>query len=248
MGTNVEAGSREARAELFDAYLNNRSVENRNRIVSEYIYLAEIISRKFVNRGIEYDDIYQVASLALIKAAERYDPERGVKFASFATPTIIGEIKRYFRDKGSIIKIPRGIYEIYQKVNEARESLTQSLQRAPKVEEIAAETGIGEEIILENMESWNAYNMQSFDQMAYEGDDVELHETIGGEDAEFEKIENRDFLTRSLSKFSDAEKVFIKMRYTAGMTQKEIAAKLGVSQMYVSRLEKKILAKYKSSL
>jgi len=234
--------------ELFKEYQKGKSLEIRNAIVTKNIYLAEIISKKFINRGIEYDDIYQVACMALIKAIERFNPERGVKFSSFATPTIVGEIKRYFRDKGSIIRIPRRIYEIYQKVKEACEFLTQNLQRAPRIDEIAKHTGISEENVLEIMESWNAYNMQSFDQMAFADDEVELHETIGAEDIGFEKIENRDFLERSLNKFSQAEKQFINMRYYKKMTQKEIANILNVSQMYVSRLERKILSKFKSAM
>ena len=97
---------------LFTRYVKNPTAFNRNEIVNKYIYLAEIISRKFLNRGLDYEDIFQVACIALIKAVERFDPEKGVKFVSFATPTIIGEIKRYFRDKGSTIRIPRRIYEV----------------------------------------------------------------------------------------------------------------------------------------
>jgi len=116
--------------ELFILYKENQDIETRNTIVKRFIYLAEIISKKFVNRGVDYEDIYQVACIALIKAVERFVPDRGIKFVSFATPTVIGEIKRYFRDKGSVIRIPRRIYEIYQKVNHARDVLTQELNRS----------------------------------------------------------------------------------------------------------------------
>ena len=122
---------------LFVKYQKQPNLENRNEIVNKYLYLAEIISRKFLNRGIEYEDIFQVACIAIIKAAERFSLDKGVKFVSFATPTIIGEIKRFFRDKGSVIRIPRRIYEVYQKVNHAREYLTQELKMAPRVDEIA---------------------------------------------------------------------------------------------------------------
>lgn len=230
---------------LFIKYKNNPTADNRNEIVNKHLYLAEIISKKFVNRGIEYEDIYQVACIALIKAVERFSLDKGVKFVSFATPTIVGEIKRFFRDKGSVIRIPRRIYEIYQKVNHAREHLTHELHRAPKVNEIAEYLNIDEETVLEIIESWNAYNIQSFDQNIYNDDDLELHETIGEDDATFERIENRDFLEKSLNRFNDAEKEFIEMRYFKNKTQKEIAARLGVSQMYVSRLERKVLEKFR---
>jgi len=231
--------------ELFEKYKANPSVSLRNEIVSRYLYLPEIISKRFLNRGIDYEDIYQVACIALIKAVERFSPDKGVKFVSFATPTIIGEVKRFFRDKGSVIRIPRRIYEVYQKVNYAREYLCQELHRVPRVEEIAVYLNISEETVLEIIESGNAYNMQSFDQNIYTDDDLELHETIGAEDGMFEKIENRDFLEKSLDKFNPAEKEFIRMRYFSGKTQKEIAEKLKVSQMYVSRLERKVLEKFR---
>ncbi len=230
---------------LFYEYENNHSASNRNAIVNKYLYLADIIGRKFINRGIDYEDIHQIASIALIKAVERYDRNKGVKFVSFATPTIIGEIKRYFRDKGSAIRIPRRIYEAYQKVNYAKDVLSHELNRVPKVNEIAKYLNISEEMVLEIVESWNAYNMQSFDQNVYSDDNLELHETIGTEDNTFERIENRDFLEKSLDKFNKAEKDFIQMRYFSNKTQKQIADKLGVSQMYVSRMERKVIEKFR---
>lgn len=233
---------------LFLKYDSDRSAGNRNEIVKKYIYLAEIISKKFLNRGVEYEDIYQVACIALIKAVDRFSLDKGVKFVTFATPTIIGEIKRYFRDKSSVIRIPRRIYELYQKVNYAREYLSQELHKMPRVDEIAKYLNIKEETVLEIIESWNASNIQSFDQNAFNDDDLELHETIGEEDSTFEKIENRDFLEKSLPRFNEAEKQFIHMRYYSGKTQKEIAEKLGVSQMYVSRLEKKVIERFRSIL
>lgn len=233
---------------LFLKYKSDPSNASRNEIVSKYIYLAEIISKKFLNRGIDYEDIYQVACVALIKAVERFSVDKGVKFVSFATPTIIGEIKRFFRDKGSVIRIPRRIYEVYQKVNHAREHLTQELLRVPRVDEVARYLNISEETVLEIIESGNAYNLQSFDQNVYNDDDLELHETIGGEDVSFERIENRDFLEKTLEKFNPAEKEFIRLRYFSNKTQKEIAEKLGSSQMYVSRLERKVLDKFRTIL
>ena len=160
---------------LFERYARERDVEVRNEIVKKHMYLAEIISRKFLNRGVDYDDIYQVACVALIKAVERFDPSKGFKFASFATPTIVGEIKRYFRDKGSTIRMPRRIYEAYQKVNLAKDQLLQKLGRTPRADEIADHLNIGTETVLEIIESWNAFNLQSFDQNAYEEDDMELY-------------------------------------------------------------------------
>lgn len=245
---SIIINNQEDREILFIKYRDNPNTINRNEIVGKYLYLAEIISKKFINRGIDYEDLYQVASIALIKAVERFSMDKGVKFVSFATPTIIGELKRFFRDKASVIRIPRRIYEVYQKVNYARDHLTQELQRVPKVNEIAKHLNMSEENVLEIIESWNAYNMQSFDQNAYTDDDLELHETIGAEDSTFEKIENRDFLEKSLDKFNYAEKEFIRMRYFSNKTQKEIAEKMDVSQMYISRLERKVIQRFKTIL
>lgn len=233
---------------LFMQYREKKDVNIRNEIVSRYIYLAEIIAKKFVNRGVDYDDLYQVACVALINAVERFNVDADVKFVSFATPTIIGEIKRYFRDKASVIRVPRRLYEIYQKVNQARELLMQKNGRAPRVDEIAEYLNISEETILETIESWNVYNIQSFDQTIYDDDDLEFHEAIGEDDVSFEKINNRDFLEKSMQQFSDAERKFIHLRYFENKTQKEIAASFNVSQMYISRLEKKTLEKFRRIL
>lgn len=231
--------------ELFEAYRRTRDINIRNEIISRYMYLADIITKKFANRGVETDDIYQVACMALINAVERFDPDADVKFVSFATPTIVGEIKRYFRDKASVIRIPRRIYEVYQKVNQAREYLMQKLKRAPRIDEIADYLKMKEETILEIIESWNVYNIQSFDQAVFEEDDLELHETVGQDDETFERINNRDFLEKAMENFNQAEKLFIKMRYFENRTQKDIAKHFNVSQMYISRLEKRTLEKFR---
>jgi RNA polymerase sigma-B factor len=235
-------------AELFRRFRDEKDESIRNEIVSRYMYLAEILAKKFINRGVDYDDIYQVACIALINAVERFDVNADVKFVSFATPTIVGEIKRYFRDKASVIRIPRRIYEVYQKVNHARDYLTQQNRRAPKVDEIADYLNLPEETILEIIESWNVYKIQSFDQTLFEEDDLELHETVGEDDETFERINNRDFLEKSIKNFDGIEKTFLRLRYFENKTQKEIAAHFNVSQMYISRLEKKTLEKFRKIL
>lgn len=235
-------------AELFRRFRDEKDESIRNEIVSRYMYLAEILAKKFINRGVDYDDIYQVACIALINAVERFDVNADVKFVSFATPTIVGEIKRYFRDKASVIRIPRRIYEVYQKVNHARDYLTQQNRRAPKVDEIADYLNLPEETILEIIESWNVYKIQSFDQTLFEEDALELHETVGEDDETFERINNRDFLEKAIKNFDGIEKTFLRLRYFENNTQKEIAAHFNVSQMYISRLEKKTLEKFRKIL
>ncbi|MGE4283293.1 MAG: SigB/SigF/SigG family RNA polymerase sigma factor [Clostridia bacterium] len=231
--------------QLFLEYISTKDKSTRNYIINKYLYIAEILTKKFLNRGLEYDDLYQVACIGLIQAVERFDADKGVKFSSFATPTIIGEIKRHFRDKGNIIRVPRRIYEIYQKVNQAKHALSQTLGRVPKVEEIAEYLNLSEETILEVIESANVSAVQSLDQSVYSDEETTLEAFLGEEDSTFSRIENKDFIEKSLKDFNEAEKEFIHQRYYKKKTQKQIAELLGVSQMYVSRLEKKIIDKFK---
>ena len=245
MGGYAKNTGKDHEIKLFNDYKNEPVMKNRNIIVDRYLYLAEIISKKFVGRGIEYDDLYQTACIALIKAVERFDIDRGIKFVSFATPTIIGEIKRLFRDKKSIIRIPRRIYESYQKVNNAKEKLYQDLKRVPKVNEIATYLKMSDENILEIIESYNMHSIKSFDQSAEYDENLNLHDLVGSEDSSLESVENKDFILKSLSSFSEIEKSLIEMRYAKNMTQKDIAKEFNVSQMYVSRLEKKLINKFK---
>ena len=138
---------------LLAEYCRTRNIELRNQLVGKYLYIAEIIAKKFTNRGIEYDDLYQVASLALIKALERYDITKGYKFSSFATPTIVGEIKNYFRDKSRLIRLPRKESEYIKKIENAKSHLSNKLGRSPTPDEIAEYLGITSEQVLELMES-----------------------------------------------------------------------------------------------
>lgn len=234
--------------ELFRIYAENRSVEIRNELVQRHLYIAEILSKKFLNKGIEYEDIYQVASLGLIFAIERFDIEKGFEFSSFATPTIIGEIKKHFRDKGWSIRVPRRIQELSKKVNSAKLHLQQELHRVPKIEDIAKYLGCTEEEVLESIEASHVYKPKSLD-LSYdnEGDDkdVLLMDLIGDEDKSFGMIENKDFIENALSKLSEIETKIIVDRFFKNRTQMHVANDLGVSQMTISRMEKKILGKIK---
>lgn len=234
--------------ELFTQYISTNDVKYRNMIVSKYLHLADFLSRKFINRGVEFDDIYQVACMALIKAVERFSPDKGVKFVSFATPTILGEIKRFFRDKSSAIKIPRRLYEARQGLNSARDELTQKLSRVPRADEIADYMGISVETVLEIIEAGNSNSIKSLDQSVYQDNDSDFGDTLGYDEKTYDKIENRDFLEKALTMFGDAEKEFITLRYIKNYTQKQIAEKFGVSQMYISRMEKKILDRFRKVL
>ena len=236
---------------LFRKYKDDNDKLTRDILIERHLYIAEILSKKYTNRGIEYDDIYQVACIGLIYAIDRYDIDKGFEFSSFATPTIIGEIKKYFRDKGWTIRVPRRIQELSKKINNAKVYLSQELQRSPTVEDIAQYLNSTEEEILEAMEASKVYTPQSLD-VTYDSNnddkDVNLAELIGEEDHYFARIENNDFLMKTMEKLNDIEKQILIERYFHKKTQVNIAKNLEISQMTVSRIEKRILEKLRKEV
>lgn len=234
--------------EIFEKYRRDRSIETRNEIVQKYLYVVDILIRKYLNKGVEYDDLYQVGSMALVFAVERFDLDRGYEFTSFATPTIIGEIKRYFRDKGWAMKVPRRLKELGAKIPLAKEDLERSLLRSPTVPEIAAYLGCSEEDVLEAMESNQAYGtfslQQGFDENG-ESEDNSLDKYLGKEEDGFQKLENEELIKSVLETLSKEEKQIFKMRFIDKIIQQDIAETLGVSQMTISRIEKKIRKKFR---
>ena len=241
--------SEEKTRELFQEYQKTRSVELRNRIVELNLYLVEILIKKYMNKGVEKEDLYQVASMALVLAVERFDPERGFEFTSFATPTIIGEIKRHFRDKGWAMKVPRRLKELSVKLPEAREFLENKLGRTPKLSELAEHMEVSQEELLEAMESGKAYGAYSL-QQTFEGDgDSEeapaLEKYASHQEAGYTAFENADFIRSVVAGFTEQERTVFRRRFLEEKTQQEIADELGVSQMSVSRMEKRLKEKFK---
>lgn len=231
---------------LFERYASTHDERLRDVILEKYLYIAQIIAKKFVGRGVEYDDLYQVASLALIKAVERFEPDRGVKFASFATPTLVGEIKNYFRDKARMIRISRRDSEMIRRLDEAKEALARNNGHGVTPEEIAAHLELSVERVLELMETQSAAYAASLDSCLAVSEDLKLIKLVGNNDSEFDRIEDKDFLDRCFSHMSDIERQVIEERYMADKSQREVAAGLGVSQMYVSRIERRILDKFRN--
>lgn len=234
--------------ELFRLYGRTRDLEVRNFLVNKYLYIAEILSKKYTNKGIDYEDIFQVASLGLIYAIERFDVERGYEFSSFATPTIIGEIKKYFRDKGWAIRVPRRIQELSKKIYTTKTRLQQELQRTPTIQDIADELGCSVEQVIEAMEASQVYSPKSLD-ISYDnnGDDkdIQLIDIVGKEDKVFDLIENRDFIANCMEKLNEVEVKIVEDRFFKSRTQIQVASDLGVSQMTISRMEKKIIRKFR---
>ena len=239
-------------SELLKEYAENPTIELRNRIVEENLYIVDILIRKYLGKGVDYDDLYQVGAMALVSAVERFDPTKGYEFQSFATPTILGEIKKYFRDKEWSLKVPRRMTEKAGKVQEAKEKLTGKLGRVPTVEEISEITGLTHEQIIQAMESAKAYGTYSLDSPATtsdeEADAAALEKYIGFEDNGFERVELGEIINNVLKNFSDTYKYIFKQRFILNKSQSEIASKLGVSQMTVSRAEKAIIESFKKEL
>lgn len=232
--------------DLFFQYEKTKNIEIRNEIFDKYKYMPEIISKKYNNRGIEYEDLYQIACMGLIYAIERYDISKGFEFTSFATPTILGEIKKYFRDKGWAIKVPRKVQEVSKKVNETNNFLSNKLQRTPTIKEIAEHIKFSEEEVLEAFEAGKMFTSQSLDikfDSSNEESEVTLMDLVGVEDKYYTEFENQDFINKSLDKLNELEKQIIINRYFYNKTQSDIAKELNISQMTVSRVEKKSLGK-----
>lgn len=243
--------SKEERKSLFAEYAETGDKEIRDILIEEHLYIAEILAKKYTGKGIDYDDIFQVASMGLIFAVERFDPSKGFEFSSFATPTIIGEIKKHFRDKGWTIRVPRRIQELSKKINDAKLSLSQKNQRTPTIQEIAKTLDITTAEVLEVMEASKVYSPESLD-MTFDsgGEDRELTrgDRIGVEEEYFNKVELNDFIQRVMENFNDVEKTILIDRYQYRKTQVSIAEKLGISQMTVSRIEKKLLEKMRKEI
>ncbi|MBR4411442.1 MAG: SigB/SigF/SigG family RNA polymerase sigma factor [Firmicutes bacterium] len=239
-------------AEYFREYALNPTIELRNKIVEDHLYMVDILIRKYLGKGVEYDDLYQVGALALVSAVERFDIEKGFEFKSFATPTILGEIKKYFRDKQWSLKVPRRMKEISTKVQEVKDQLTTRLGRAPSLDEISEATGFTHEQIMQAMESSKAYGTFSLDSannnLGDEGDENLLEKYVGFEEIGYERIEVNEIIKSVLEQLNDNHRYVFKERFIFNKSQADIAKALGVSQMTVSRAEKAIIEKFKKEM
>lgn len=250
---NISAEELEKRdvKDLFKELKETGNPSIREFLIKKHLYIAEILSKKYTNKGIDYDDIFQVASIGLIYAVDRFDVDKGFEFSSFATPTIIGEIKKHFRDKGWTIRVPRRIQELSKKINNAKTMLSQQLQRTPTVEDIADYLNSTEEEILEAMEASQVYTPQSLDltfDSSGDDKDMNLADLIGQDDEYFDKVENNDFLLKGMEKLNDVEKKILVDRYFNRRTQIAIAKDLDISQMTVSRVEKRVIEKFRKEM
>lgn len=242
----TKAAKKDEIQELFEEYRKTHDQGLRDKLIEKNLYIAEILAKKFIGKGIDYDDIFQIASLGLILAVDRYEPERGFKFSSFATPTILGEIKRYFRDKGWTIKVPRRVQENTKRVKDAYHQLSMVNGQAPTVKEIAQYLGIDTDEVLMAMDAGKVYTPQSIDfEIGTDDKKATLSDIIGDDDQSFKEFEDREQLDSLMKNLSNTEKEIVRKRFFEQKTQLEIAKELGLSQMSVSRIEKKAIKEIK---
>ena len=228
---------------LFRRYRLDGDEAARDELITMYLNLVKYLASRFRNRGEPIDDLIQVGTIGLIKAIDRFDIDRQVEFTTYATPTIVGELKRYFRDKGWAIKVPRRLQELSFKVNQAVDALTQRFQRSPSIAEIGEYLGVTSEEVLEAMETSEAYNFVSLesDRGGDGGDSFSILEYIGQNDAIMEVIDDRTTLSVAFKHLTPQEQRVLYLRFFQGLTQTEIARQLEISQMQVSRLLRRTL-------
>ncbi len=221
----------------------------REDLVHLHLPLVEHCARRFRNRGEPFEDLVQVGTIGLIKSIDRFDSDRGVEFSTYATPTIIGEIKRYFRDKGWAIRVPRRLQELRMQIGTATSELTQSLGRSPTPSELAERIGCTVEEIVEGIESSNAYSTLSLD-ASDDSDDgaASMLDALGEVDQNIAHVEIRESVKPLLDRLGAREKKILMLRFFGNMTQSQIAEEIGVSQMHVSRLLNRTLEQLRTSL
>lgn len=239
-----KAWDKDRTRELFRRYKEEGDEAARDELIVSHTNLVRFLAAKFKNRGEDPDDLIQVGTVGLIKAIDRFDPDRGLEFTTFATPTILGEIKRHFRDKGWDVRVPRRLQELSAKITKATDELTTELQHTPSVPEIAQYLGVTVEEVLEAMESANAYSSVALDSPATsEENSPTVLEHFGSDDQDLVALDDRMIIEDTIKDFSPHEQEVIRMRFHDGLTQVEIAEKLGVSQVQVSRMLRRTLKK-----
>jgi RNA polymerase sigma-B factor len=234
--------------DLFRRFVEHRDPVLREELVGVHLPLVEYLARRFRNRGEPLEDLVQVGTIGLLKAIDRFDLEREVEFSTYATPTIVGELKRHFRDKGWAVRVPRRLQELNLSLNKVVAELSQEVGRSPTIPEIAAKVRLSEEEVLEGLDTSNAYAVVSLDAPAGGDDTPSVSEHIGVEDESLEALEYRAALGPLIAGLPERERRILYLRFFGGMTQSQIAARLGISQMHVSRLLNRTLAALRAGL
>ncbi|HVC23004.1 MAG TPA: SigB/SigF/SigG family RNA polymerase sigma factor [Candidatus Dormibacteraeota bacterium] len=240
---------RDLQRRLFAEYAKTRDPKVREELVPQYAALVHSLARRFAGRGEPLEDLEQVGYLGLIAAINRFDPGLGLEFTTFATPTILGEIKRYFRDKSWAVRVPRRLQETYARVVRTQQELSQELGRGPTVPEIAARLELEPDEVLQALEAGPAQRALSLESPAGSGDsEGELGDRIGAEDENLSRIELQNMLAGAMRHLTPREREIMVLRFVEQLPQTEVARRLGISQMHVSRLQRAALAQLKREL
>ncbi len=236
---------------LLRKYHEEGDLVAREKLIEQYMSLVRSLARRYSYRGEQLEDLVQIGAIGLIKAIDRFDLDRGVELTTYATPNIIGEIKRHFRDKGWSVRVPRGLQELNVQLSRLVESLTVQLGRSPTIPELAKAAGVEEESVLEALESGRAYSSLSLSVGSGGGDgdeDLDPMESIGTEEHQFEVSEDRAVLAPGFRVLDDRERKILQLRFFDGLTQSQIAQQVGISQMHVSRLIRRSLEKIREEI
>jgi RNA polymerase sigma-B factor len=235
---------------LLRRYHEEGDLQAREQLIEQYMSLVRSLARRYSYRGEQLEDLVQIGAIGLIKAIDRFDIERGVELTTYATPNIIGEIKRHFRDKGWAVRVPRGLQELNVQLSRLMETLTVQLGRSPTIPELAQAAGAQEEEVLEALESGRAYSSLSLSQgTGGDGEeDLDPLESIGTEEHQYEVSEDRAILAPGFKVLDDRERMILQLRFFDGLTQSQIAQQVGISQMHVSRLIRRALEKIRDEI
>jgi RNA polymerase sigma-B factor len=226
---------------LLRRYHEEGDLQAREQLIEQYMSLVRSLARRYSYRGEQLDDLVQIGAIGLIKAIDRFDLDRGVELTTYATPNIVGEIKRHFRDKGWAVRVPRGLQELHLQLSRLLEQLTVELGRSPTIPELATAAGVEEEQALEALESGRAYSSLSLSGSGGGEDDLELLEALGVEEHQYEVSEDRAVLAPGFRALDARERKILQLRFFEGLTQSQIAQRIGISQMHVSRLIRRSL-------
>ena len=234
--------------ELFKRYKETGDVAIRNEIAEKYLYIADILAKKFVGRGVEYDDLKQVASYALLRGIDRFDPDLGMQFTTFITPTITGEIKNYFRDKSRLVKLPRRLGELNAAAKKFSLEYETEHGEKPTLSLIAQQLSATEEDVVKALEIGGTLSLDGMASGEDENENKSLYGLLADSEDRYEEFETKEALASAMRDFSDTAKLLIQYRYADGLSQSETAKRLGVSQMFVSRMERKLLSQLRERL
>ena len=235
---------------LLRRYHEEGDLQAREKLIEQYMSLVRSLARRYAYRGAELEDLVQIGAIGLIKAIDRFDIDRGLELTTYATPNIIGEIKRHFRDKGWAVRVPRGLQELNVQLSKLMEQLTVQLGRSPTIPELAKAAGVEEELVLEAIESGRAYTSLSLSVGGGGGDDDDLDplESLGTEEHQYEVSEDRAVLAPGFKALDERERMILQLRFFDGLTQSQIAQQVGISQMHVSRLIRRSLEKIRETI